>query len=205
MCALHNSYLVTMLLSLANIFRVWWIGCIKRKIEFLFVPQCIKTQNSIGNLFAALRDTQKAQIKPKETETQKEEREKSHSIRFKSMKLEIPIIHAMKYDDKPKCAYRWSMTYIGFDIENLFETYMNNLCGALCVRCSSPAHIAHPLPKSCWKHKFIYEFDNITTETYNVRFGTDATNSYQNANRKQKHRVFAAMKKKKSNSVCVSL
>lgn len=48
---------------------------------------------------------------------------KTHSIRFKSMKLEIPIIHSMKYDDKVKCAYTWSMTHIGFNIEHLFQTY----------------------------------------------------------------------------------
>lgn len=100
----------------------------------------------------------------KERETQ--ERKMRRSIRFKSMNLEIPIIHAMKYDDKPKYAYRWSFgttthTQRQTYVENLFGTY--ELSVRMCVRCFLSVSLSLSLSLG-WIHKFIYEFDNITTE-----------------------------------------
>lgn len=91
------------------------------------------------------------------------------------MKLEIPIIHTMKYDDKVKCAYTWSMTHIGFNIEHLFQTYEkkkpNIKLWHLC-----PTHWSMQLRlqvlafvKICWIHTNLFmTLTAFTTKMCNV-------------------------------------
>lgn len=100
------------------------------------------------------------------------ERKMRRSIRFKSMNLEIPIIHAMKYDDKPKYAYRWSCGTATADILTqsfshwkIYSEPMNCLCICVSIAFYQSASLYRSLSLSLgWIHKFIYEFDNITTE-----------------------------------------
>lgn len=106
-----SSYSISMLLSLGHIFQMWQNSCTEWEIDFSSF-RCIVHQNTNSNCFLVPE-------MPKPTG-------KSYSIRFKSMKLETPIIHTMKYDDIPKCAYKWSMTHIDFGFEHLFESYMNH-------------------------------------------------------------------------------
>lgn len=114
-----------MLLSLGNIFQVWQSGC-TRMLDWFFCTRCslhyIKTENRIFGLFVAFKDTMLFWTTGDE---QNNESKTSHSIRFESMKLEIPIIHAMKYDHKLKCASHlheaWSMTHIGFNISKIYS------------------------------------------------------------------------------------
>lgn len=123
------------------------------------------------------------------------------------MMLEIPIIHAMKYDDKPKCAYRWSMTHIGFDTLQMciyiFQTYEQFQWNCVCL-CDQSAPVFtysflfRSIPLVRLSVGYINLFMSLTTLQpkcimfLSVLLYSNATNSYQHVNRKQKHGLFHA-------------
>lgn len=92
------------------------------------------------------------------------------SIRFKSMNLEIPIIHARKYMMINQNMHIDEVTHT--HTPTLFTSKihaepMNCLCICVSIAHYQSASLILSLSLSLalgWIHKFIYEFDNITTD-----------------------------------------